>query len=300
VLRYYERRREVLTATPRDADPARLYEQLALAALPDFAHWVAVVDPSSRNAAFSRCTGDHEHSFDVCRHEWAGGLDLDTAMDNVVTSGFSLAWNDDGQGPRGMVSLLNVEDSPVGVVVLARDQNAAAWSEDDLGAIHDVVTALGVDLERLRLRYESRLALRASQRVASQLHQVISASLAVGTLSDENSIAQNLARSARSVFDVDRASVTLGDETERVIALAPARTLATPTGRLDGGIERSSGATTCRGRIVGPRGLALRPRPRQSTFLARSRRGAPCAGCALQRRGPRAGDVARPIGRDLT
>lgn len=220
MLRYYERRREVLTATPRDADPARLYEQLALAALPDFAHWVAVVDPSSRSAAFSRCTGDHEHSFDVCRHEWVGGLDLDTAMDNVVTSGFSLAWNDDGQGPRGMVSLLSVEDSPIGLVVLARDQNAAAWSEDDIGAIHDVVTALGVDIERLRLRYESRLALRASQRVASQLHQVISASLAVGTLSDESSIAQNLARSARSVFDGDRASVTLGDEPDRVIALA--------------------------------------------------------------------------------
>jgi len=219
VLRYYERRREVLTATPRDADPARLYEQLALAALPDFAHWVGVVDPSSLHGAFSRCTSDHEHSFDVCRRSWDAGLDLDTAIDNVVTSGFSLAWNDGGRGPHGMVSPLSVEDSPIGVVVLARDQNAAAWSEDDLGAIHDVVTALGVDLERLRLRYESRLAVRASQRVASQLHQVISASLAVGTMSDESSIAQNLARSARSVFDGDRASVTLGDEPERVIAL---------------------------------------------------------------------------------
>ena len=219
VLRYYEARREVLGATPRDADPIRLFEQLALAALPDFAHWIAVVDPSSR-LWFSRCTHDHGHSFSTCRSLWDHGLDLDGAISDVIRSGESLAWNDDGQGPRGVISQLVVEDQSAGAVLIARSDDDPPWTDDDLGAAHDVVTALGVDLERLRLRYQSRLALRASQRVASQLHQLISASLAVGTLNDEGAIALSLARSTRSVFNADRAILGLGSADKLVVGSA--------------------------------------------------------------------------------
>ena len=219
VLRYYERRRDVLAAVPHDADPSRLYQQVALSALPAFAHWVAVVTTSKDNS-FSHCTEDHDHSFTACRLLFAPGLDVEAACDEVLASATSLAWNDNGDGPHGMVSVLVVEDAPAGVVIFARQPDAAPWSEDDLGAIHDVVTALGVDVERLRLRYASRQALRASQRVASQLHQVISASLTVGTLSNEAQIAQSLARSARSVFDGERAVVSLGDVAQRVVATA--------------------------------------------------------------------------------
>ncbi len=217
VLRYYERRRAVLSAIPHDADPAQLYEQVTLAALPDFAHWFAVV-ATSTGESFSRCTEDHDHSFEVCRLGFAPGLDLDAACDEVLASSTSLAWNDSDEGPRGMMSLLVVEDAPVGVVIFSRLPEATPWTEDDLSAIHDVVTALGVDIERLGLRYTSRQALRASQRVASQLHQVISASLTVGTLSNEAQIAQSLARSARSVFDGERAVVALGDDTQSIVA----------------------------------------------------------------------------------
>ena len=219
VLRYYERRRDVLAAIPHDANPARLYLQIALSALPAFAHWVAVV-PSSTGNTFSYCTENHDHSFATCRLRFAPGLDIERACDEVLASATSLAWNDGGDGPRGMVSLLVVEDAPVGVVIFARQPEATPWNEDDLGAIHDVVTALGVDVERLRLRYASRQALRASQRVASQLHQVISASLNVGTLTDEAQIARSLARSARSIFDGERAMVSLGDVDRRIAAIA--------------------------------------------------------------------------------
>ena len=219
VHRYYEARHEVLATAPRDADPTPLFGQLALAALPDFAHWVAVVDPSSPRS-FSRCTFDHEHTFDACRTHWDGGLDLNGAVLEVIRSGESVTWGNDDQGPRGLVSRLIVEDQSAGVVILARGGDANSWSDDDLGAAHDVVTALGVDLERLRLRYQSRLALRSSQRVASQLHQLISASLAVGTLNDESAIAQSLARSARSVFDADRAILGLGDDGELLVGVA--------------------------------------------------------------------------------
>lgn len=219
VLRYYERRREVLTDIPRDADPTRLYEQLALAALPEFARWFAVVDPSTLTS-FSRCVLEHEHSFRACADHWATGLDVDAAVAAVIDGGESLAWNADLSAPHGIVSRLMVEDQPAGAVLVARDANASPWDEDDLEAIHDVVTALGVDLERLRLRYQSRLALRASQRVASQLHQLISASLAVGTLNDEADIVQGLARSARSVFEADRAIVALGTHDDQVVGFA--------------------------------------------------------------------------------
>ncbi len=221
MLRYQERRREVLTATPRDADAGRLFEQLALASLPDFADWTAVVNLGSDESSFSLCSADHVHTFESCRLLWASGLELEAAIDDVFTSGESLAWSDDGESPRGVVSRLVVEDQPTGVVILARGDSLAPWSEDDLSAAHDVVTALGIDLERLRLRYQSRVALRSSQRVASQLHQLISASLAVGTLNDEAGIAQSLARSARSVFDADQAIVSLGEGPTRVLALAP-------------------------------------------------------------------------------
>jgi signal transduction histidine kinase/ActR/RegA family two-component response regulator len=219
VLRYYEGRREVLTATPRDADSTRLFAQLALAALPEFARWVAVVEHPTRTS-FSQCVLEHEHSFRACADHWIADLDIEAAIDNVISNGESLGWNDDGRGPRGVVSRLMVEDQPAGAVLIARDAHASPWTEDDLGAIHDVVTALGVDLERLRLRYQSRLALQASQRVASQLHQLISASLAVGTLNDEAAIVQSLARSARSVFVAERAIVALGADDELLVGIA--------------------------------------------------------------------------------
>jgi signal transduction histidine kinase/CheY-like chemotaxis protein len=219
VLRYYEGRREVLTATPRDADPTRLYAQLALAALPEFARWVAVVEHPQRTS-FSQCVLEHEHSFRACADHWSADLDIDAAIDNVISNGESLGWNDDGRGPRGVVSRLMIEDQPAGAVLIARHAHASPWTEDDLGAIHDVVTALGVDLERLRLRHQSRLALRASQHVASQLHQLISASLAVGTLNDEAAIVQSLARSARSVFVAERAIVALGADDDLLVGIA--------------------------------------------------------------------------------
>ena len=220
VHRYYERRREVLTATPRDADPQRLYDQLVLAALPDFAQWVCVADFPRNNHPFSRCLSDHEHSARACEQLWASALDVEGAIEDVVNGEGTRLIHDATRSPRVVVLPLFDEDRSAGAVVLARGPLSTPWSDDDLEAAHEVVTALGVDLERLRLRLQSRSALRASQRVASQLHQLISASITVGTLSDESAIAQTLARSARSVFDADRAIVALGHPFELVVGSA--------------------------------------------------------------------------------
>jgi PAS domain S-box-containing protein len=52
-------------------------------------------------------------------------------------------------------------------------------------------------------------AVRQSQRIASQLHQLIAASITVTTLRNEQDILKSLARSTRIVFDADESVVTL-------------------------------------------------------------------------------------------
>lgn len=207
-LHYYERRRDALTASARDADPTRLYEQFSLAALPSFAQWIAIVEGSG-GPVFSHCATDHAHSFDECRSQWTGDADFDSAVSEVQRSGDAMVWSDDARGPRAVLSPLIVDNRTLGVVVMARAVTGPSWSDGDLDAAYDVVTALGVDVERLQLRYLSRLAVRASQRVASQLHQLFSASLTVGSLDDEGAIVRDLARSARSVFDANHAVVSV-------------------------------------------------------------------------------------------
>jgi two-component system, cell cycle sensor histidine kinase and response regulator CckA len=56
---------------------------------------------------------------------------------------------------------------------------------------------------------DARDAIRAAQRIASQLHQLIAASLTVTGLRDEREIVESLAASARRVFDADLAVLSL-------------------------------------------------------------------------------------------
>ncbi len=56
---------------------------------------------------------------------------------------------------------------------------------------------------------DAREAIRAAQRIASQLHQLIAASLTVAGLHTERDIVESLAGSARRVFDADKAVLSL-------------------------------------------------------------------------------------------
>jgi PAS domain S-box-containing protein len=56
---------------------------------------------------------------------------------------------------------------------------------------------------------DAREATRAAQRIASQLHQLIAASLTVAGLRNERDIVESLAGSARRVFDADDAALSL-------------------------------------------------------------------------------------------
>ena len=206
LLRYYERRGNALSTSVHDANPERLYDELARAAVPDFAQWIAVVDVA-HDVAFSACALEHEHSVDQCRAQWARDVDVDAAVAEVQSSGGVVVVRDARSGPRGVLAPLVVGGRSLGVVGVFRGPDAKMLSDEDLSCVHDVVTALGVDVERLQLRHQSRQALRASQRVASQLHQLLSASLTLGALDDEHAIVRDLSRSARGVFEAERAAV---------------------------------------------------------------------------------------------
>src|ERR1700679_1323471 len=67
----------------------------------------------------------------------------------------------------------------------------------------------------------SRDAVRQSQRIAIQLHQLIAASITVTGLRSEREILMSLARSTRAVFDADESVVAL-----EVGAAAPLRGVA--------------------------------------------------------------------------
>src|SRR5580704_6816252 len=82
------------------------------------------------------------------------------------------------------------------------------------------------DIERFELprastaEAEARAATRAAQRIASQLHQLIAASLTVTSLRSEHQIVENLAGSARRVFDADDAVLHLENTDEPLTGVA--------------------------------------------------------------------------------
>src|SRR3984957_4562202 len=74
---------------------------------------------------------------------------------------------------------------------------------------------------------EARAATRAAQRIASQLHQLIAASLTVTSLRTEHEIVENLAGSARRVFDADEAVLHLESTDAPLVGVAQRSRLTT-------------------------------------------------------------------------
>ena len=90
---------------------------------------------------------------------------------------------------------------PDGERFLAVGDDDASWIA--LAALMDA------DLAASQLRAQSRVSLRTSQRVATQLHQIITATLNATSASTPSGIASAVVRRARSVFGADEAWVLL-------------------------------------------------------------------------------------------
>ena len=136
-------------------------------------------------------------------------------------------------------------------------------------------------------------AVRRSQRLASQLHQIISASIAITSLRDEREILAAVAESARDVFDAVASVVTFESPGFALRARAERVGDAT-TGPLDPSVDELRARP---GGGLGPGDWLVAP-VLERRDRARRRRGRPARPTGgLQRRGPRDPGPARPARR---
>ena len=96
-----------------------------------------------------------------------------------------------------------------GMITIANDPLRGGFDSQDLRALYELARRCRESLERVSLQQRARLAVRRSQRLASQLHQLIAASISIARIPTEAGVVEALATRARSVFDAETAVVTL-------------------------------------------------------------------------------------------
>jgi PAS domain S-box-containing protein len=97
----------------------------------------------------------------------------------------------------------------VGTVSCALGPPRPPMDDADVAAVVDVARLVGVVVGQSRLQRRARDAARHSQRLASQLHQLIAASIAVAGLQRDAEVLDAVATRARVVFDADVVEVSL-------------------------------------------------------------------------------------------
>ena len=185
------------------------------AAVPEFCEWCAIdlVDhlPSRRVAVRrARCDADDSAHTSCDASLQARVPQLAAMVTRVSGGGPTEVW----PAEEGALSLcavvgLSLNDRPVGAVTFALDDRQRGYTPAEVAVAEHVVVGVGVAMERFALQKNARDAVRESQRLASQLHQLIAASITVTGLQREQDILMRLATSTRSVFDADDAVVSL-------------------------------------------------------------------------------------------
>ncbi len=87
----------------------------------------------------------------------------------------------------------------------------AHLGNDEAQAVAHFAALIATDLELVRLRATSRAALRQSQKVARQLHQIIASALHSASADTASGVLVTLARAARSLFDGDESWAIISD-----------------------------------------------------------------------------------------
>lgn len=115
--------------------------------------------------------------------------------------------------PRGDVQWLfvdlEVDGQPFATVALGLDDGQPGFTDVDASVADQAAWFLTTALERRAWQRDAREAIRRTQRIASQLHQLIAASISVGTLRREEDILSRLAASTRNVFEAETGLVSL-------------------------------------------------------------------------------------------
>jgi PAS domain S-box-containing protein len=188
-------------------------------AVPAFCDWSAI-DLANENGELrpfaARSSGcDHRGSDDWLQECCTTGLlarvpTLEEIKNRVHSSGLTEVWPADGEDlPWCIVVGLWVYDLPFATMTFVTSDEHPGYGPVEVGAAEDVAWATATAIERLLLHQDARDAVRHTQRIASQLHQLIAASITVGGLRAEQDILKSLAGSTRSVFDADTAIVSL-------------------------------------------------------------------------------------------
>ncbi len=197
---------------------ANLNELLNMA-VPSFCDWceINLVEPNGELRVFGVRNRDCSHEsdenaiHDCCSQTISTRVpDLSLITKRVLDQGHTEKWSThDGELPCCCVIAMRVNDQMFATVAFVVNDPRAGFGLLEIEAAQDVVWGTATAIERLQLLQNARDAVRHTQRVASQLHQLIAASITVAGLRSEQEILTSLASSTRGVFDADAAVVTL-------------------------------------------------------------------------------------------
>ncbi len=206
-------------STSAGSDLATNVVALLDVAVPAFCDWcvVDVADPKSGLLRYAMRYGGCEHPghdglIDGCGADRLSERipQLQAITDRVLASGQSEVWPNKGtELPTCIVVAMGVNDLPFATVTFVGDDGHPGYQPSDISAAEEVVWTTATAVERYLLHQSAREAVRHTQRIASQLHQLIATSITVAGLRSEQEILMSLASSTRSVFDADLAIVTL-------------------------------------------------------------------------------------------
>jgi PAS domain S-box-containing protein len=192
-------------------------ETLLDLAVPDFGDWCAidVVDEEGGAHQFAirhgGCSREAVNAHECTRELDARVPDLAAIRQRVLGTGQSEVWPlaHDGVHPWCIVVSLLVNDHVFGAITFATDEGGVGYGQAEIAAAEQVAWYTSTAIERVLLHRDARDAVRQTQRIASQLHQLIAASITVAGLRSEEEILANLVTSTRNVFDADAAVVSL-------------------------------------------------------------------------------------------
>ncbi|HET8991007.1 MAG TPA: ATP-binding protein [Acidimicrobiales bacterium] len=225
--RYVELRASTRHAEPGPSAERSLAEAVGAILVRGFAAW-ATLDVVGESGASERLV-EVVSNPDTDSERGAAGLA--GVVDRVITGGATETWPVGGEARVAVVGL-KVRERPYGALSVGLGADDPALRPLDLAVLEEVAWGLSATLERAALVEEGRRALRATQRLARQLHQLFAASVAVTSAHDDAEIAATLAQSARRIFDADAAVVDL---------VAPARRATLARGELHASFEAREG-----------------------------------------------------------
>lgn len=215
--------------------------------VPDFAQW-CTIDVVDQHGSLARRLTRHQGcpSADQSEHEQCCSSSLRARVDalsevsaRAFTSGASESTDNDGLA-TGVAVGIRINDEPFAVVTFCAHETPG-YGAFEITVAEEVVWGVASALEAAMLHRDTRQAVRSAQKIASQLHQLIAASITLTGLRSEEEVLTSLAVSTRRVFDVDLAVVSL-----EAGALAPLR-----------GVARRGKVATCLGDGDAPEGFPL-------------------------------------------